>query len=488
MSLSHYTTLVVSAIALSITPPGVFGQDPIMIGDVQFSGAVRTRVESWGWFNPGAGAQNQYTFPGSILQLGISQSKANFDWQLQFAAPVLLGLPQNAIAPGAAGQLGMGASYYAANDRNNNAAMPFIKQGYIRWKFGSEEKQSLQLGRFLFLDGAETTPDDATLRSLQKDRIAQRLLGDFGFTDVGRSMDGAEYSDTRGNVNVTLLASRPTRGVFQTDGWGDLNIDIFYGALTVAFPGKSAGELRVFGLGYVDDRNNVLKTDNRTTAARKADGGRIEIATYGADYIRDVPTGAGSFDALLWGVLQNGSWGALGQRSYAWAAEGGWQPNVLRTVKPWLRGGVDYGSGDSNPNDSTHGSFFQILPTPRPYARMPFFNMMNMRDSFGELILRPGKKVTIRSDAHSLRLANTNDLWYSGGGAFQPWTFGYTGRPSNGQTGLATLFDISADYNINQHLTVGAYAARADGKLVAEAIYPRDKNAAFGYLEFSYRF
>ena len=54
--------------------------------------------------------------------------------------------------------------------------------------------------------------------------------------------------------------------------------------------------------------------------------------------------------------------------------------------------------------------------------------MMNNRDVFGELQLRPSKKITVRSDIHSLRLANRNDLWYSGGGAFQPWTFGYTGR------------------------------------------------------------
>jgi hypothetical protein len=486
--MSRHSTVVLFAIALSAVPSGLFGQDPIMLGDVQFSGSVRTRVESWDWFNPGSGAQNQYTFPGSILQFGISRSKKNFDWQLQFAAPVLPGLPQNAIAPGAAGQLGMGASYYAANDRNRSAAMAFVRQGYVRWKFGGEEKQSVRIGRFEFLDGAETTPADRTLLSLKKDRIAQRLLGNFGFTDVGRSMDGAEYSATRGNVNVTLLASRPTRGVFQTDGWGDLNVDVFYGVLTVAFPGKTAGELRAFGLGYVDDRNNVLKTDNRTAVARRADAGHIDLGTYGADYIRNVPTAAGSFDALLWGVVQNGSWGALRQRSYAWAAEGGWQPNVFRPVRPWLRGGVDYGSGDNNPNDSTQGTFFQILPTPRPYARMPFFNMMNMRDAFGELILQPGKRVTVRGDIHSLRLANANDLWYSGGGAFQPWTFGYTGRPSNGHTGLATLIDVSADYNIDRHFTVGVYAARAAGKLVAEGIYPKGRNAAFGYLEFGYRF
>jgi hypothetical protein len=131
-----------------------------------------------------------------------------------------------------------------------------------------------------------------------------------------------------------------------------------------------------------------------------------------------------------------------------------------------LRGGYDYGSGDSNPNDNTHGTFFQALPTPRIYARFPFFNMMNCRDVFGELILRPSKALTIRTDIHSLALANRNDLWYSGGGIYQPGTFGYIGRPSNGQAGLATLYDASADYNVNAHVSIGAYYGHVAGKLV----------------------
>jgi hypothetical protein len=57
------------------------------------------------------------------------------------------------------------------------------------------------------------------------------------------------------------------------------------------------------------------------------------------------------------------------------------------------------GSGDGNPNDNTHGTFFQVLPTPRPYARFPFFNMMNNEDTFGMLILRPHAKVTTSSES-----------------------------------------------------------------------------------------
>jgi len=460
---------------------------PLQIGDVAVSGSLRTRVESWDWF--GGSANNQYTYPDSILRISLSESRKTFDWQLEFALPFLLGLPNDAIAPGAQGQLGFGASYFAANSRNTNAAMLFVKQGYVRFNaLGGVAGQSLKLGRMEFSDGTEVTPKDATLAALKRDRISQRLIGNFGFSDVGRSLDGVQYVLNRSNLNFTLLAARPTRGVFQVDGWGELNANIFYGALTGQTSGKSvSGEWRVFGLGYSDYRDGVVKADNRPLAVRTADTGHINIGTYGGHYLQTVRSSAGTVDFLAWGAVQTGSWGSLAQRSSAFAVEAGWQPPVVRAVRPWLRGGYDYGSGDGNPNDNTHGTFFQVLPTPRVYARFPFFNMMNDRDVFGELILRPAKAFTIRTDVHSLALANRNDLWYSGGGMFQPWTFGYTGRPSNGQTGLATLYDASADYNVNAHVSVGLYYGYAAGKLVVQSIYPNGKNANFGYLECTFR-
>jgi hypothetical protein len=457
------------------------------VGGVKVSGSLRTRVESWDWF--AGNAHSSYTYPGSILRLNFAESKKKFDWQLEFALPFLLGLPDDAIAPGAQGQMGLGAAYFAANSRNTNAAMIFAKQGYVRFKeLGGVPGHSLKLGRMEFIDGTEATPKDPTLAALKRDRIAHRLIGNFGFSDVGRSFDGAQYALDRAHFNFTLLAARPTRGVFQVDGWGELNANVFYGALTGQIPGKRASaEWRVFGLGYSDYRDGVVKTDNRPLAVRTADGGHINIGTYGGHYLQTVRSSAGTIDLLFWGALQNGSWGRLPQRSSAFAAEAGWQPPLLSAVHPWLRGGFNYGSGDGNPNDTTHGTFFQILPTPRIYARFPSFNMMNNRDAFGELMLRPLKALNVRADVHSLALANRNDLWYSGGGMFQPWTFGYTGRPSNGQSGLATLYDVSADYNVNAHASIGVYYGRAVGKQIIQSIYPDGKNANFGYLELTFR-
>ena len=460
---------------------------PIVVGDLRISGSLRTRVESWDWFSRSAGSD--YTYPGSILRLSVGASRPAFDWQVEFALPVLLGLRDDAIAPGAQGQLGFGATYFAANGRNSNAAIPFVKQGFIRFnEMGGITGQSLKLGRMEFIDGTEAVSKDPTLAQLERDRIAHRLIGNFGFSHVGRSFDGVQYSLNRSRLNLTLLAARPTRGVFQVDGWGELKANVFYGALTGQAPGtRASAEWRLFGLGYSDYRDGVVKTDNRTLTARAADTGHINIGTYGGHYLQTLQSSHGTVDLLVWGALQNGSWGRLAQRSGALAIEAGWQPPVLRAVRPWVRGGFDYGSGDRNPNDGIHGTFFQILPTPRVYARFPFFNMMNNRDAFGELVLRPSKFVTIRADIHSLALANRNDLWYSGGGMYQPWTFGYTGRPSNGQSGLATLFDVSADYNVNAHAAIVGYYGHAGGKQVVESIYPNGKKTNFSYLELTFR-
>jgi hypothetical protein len=117
--------------------------------------------------------------------------------------------------------------------------------------------------------------------------------------------------------------------------------------------------------------------------------------------------------------------------------EAGWQLPVS-VLAPWISAGYSYGSGDGDPNNSRHSAFFQLLPTPRPCARFPFYNMMNNEDLYGTVNVRPMSKLALRSEVHILRLASASDLWYSGGGAFQPKTFGYTRRsPSNGNRGAA---------------------------------------------------
>ena len=456
---------------------------PLNIGSVTLNADLRTRIESWDWFKAGAG-DNTYTYSGSLFRLGFKQQIRGLDWQIELAAPVLLRLPENAVAPGAQGQLGLGATYFLSNDRKQDAGMVFVKQGFLRIKSG--DKHALRFGRFEYIDGTETTPQNETLAALKRDRISHRLIGNFGFSHVGRSLDGAQYVYNTPETNISFVAARPTRGVFQVDGWGELDVGLSMLSLTKQLTvKKSAAEWRVFAIQYHDWRN-VLKTDNRPLAVRSRDTGNVRVTSAGGNYIHAFAGSAGKFDVLFWGVLQTGTWGALDHRAGAAVVEAGYQPPVP-VLKPWLRAGYSYGSGDGDPNDGENNTFFQLMPTPRIYARMPFYNMMNNEDTFGEVTVRPHQKVSVRSAVHWLRLAEQNDLWYQGGGAFQPWTFGFAGRPSNGNRSLATVFDVGTEIQVNSKVGIGVYYADAESKSVTSSIYPNDKRAQFGYVELRFR-
>ncbi len=447
----------------------------------------RFRTEAWDWFEAATPAQNAYAFEHSLLRIGLGQKSERFEWFVEGAQDAIVNLPTNSILAGRPGQLGLGGAYFAANGTGQNNANGFVRQAFVAFALPADAK--LKLGRFTFLDGAEVTPKDKSLATLVNTRLTQRLIGDFGFSAVGRSYDGAQLTFNTHAGNFTLLGARPTRGVYQIDAMGELNIDLFYGAYTVPVNlAKSSGEFRLFSLGYVDERSSVLKTDNRGTALRSADHNHIRIGTYGANYVHIFRTqNHGAFDVLFWGALQNGSWGFLTQRAGSAVVEAGWQP-VIHTLNPWFRAGYSFGSGDKNPTDGTHGTFFQVLPTPRPYARFPFYNMMNNEDFFGSATFRLPHSFVVKSELHALRLANANDLWYSGGGAFQPHTFGYIGRATAGNRALANVWDVSMDVPLRYGFSFTTYYAHAWGKDLVQSIYPAGSNAQFGYVETNFHF
>jgi hypothetical protein len=457
-----------------------------MLGPLEVSVNWRTRAEGWYWFEGDTG-NSDYGLWDSQLRLGFGQNGEHFDWFVEGEQPSILGLPNNAVVAAPQGQLGLGGSYYAANNNHTNIANGFVKQAFVNFKhvgpFG------FKVGRFEYFDGLEVKPRDPLLATIIQTRISSRLISNFAFAAVQRTYDGVQFTANSGGNNFTFFGARPTQGVFQVKGMDELDVDIYYGAYTRSVnTQQSAGELRLFALGYIDHRTTVLKTDNRPASVRSGDLGKIEIATWGADYVHVFNTSdAGKFDFLVWGAIQNGSWGSLAQHAGAFVGEAGWQPAV-KVLKPWISAGYSYGSGDGNPSDSRHGTFFQVLTTPRQYARFPFYNMMNNEDWYGSVSLRPASKLALSSEVHALRLASASDLWYSGGGAFQPKTFGYTGRPSNTNRGLANVWDLSTDYQITPAFSTTLYYGHAWGKGVISSIYPKDPNGQLIFLETNFRF
>jgi hypothetical protein len=477
--------LLASAFALSQTPAAPAPKSPPS-GRLPFSISVydRTRVDASQWF--AAPPQDEtYGYVESLVRIGIAQHITHYDWQLEVSQPSVLDAPSYSVSPVTAqGQLGLGATYYASNGNNSYPVAASLKQGYLRYHFG-ERNNSVRAGRFEFMDGVETAPKNASLAWLQTNRIAQRLIGNFGFSNGQRSYDGADAHLVGVHWDLTAVAARADQGVFNMNGNPELNVDLQYLAFT-RNEFKQHLVWRVFGLGYHDGRTGLTKTDNRAVAVRAADHHNIRLGTYGGDVLTTLPVKQGQFDFLAWGAYQNGNWGLQGDSAGAAAVEGGFQfTKVVST--PWVRGGFFYGSGDGNPLDNKHNTFFQILPTPRVYARFPFYNLMDSKDQFVQIIDKPTRHVELRSDLHWLQLSSSNDLWYQGGGAFDNKVFGYTGRPNNGHSSFASIADVSADWQATSSLAVNLYYSHVWGKSVVGAIYPVNRNAQYGYIEMVYR-
>ena len=453
---------------------------------LQWSATLRSRAESWDWFD--TGDEGRYAFLGSFLRAALSQQLRGFGWRVELMAPLLLGLPDDAVLPGPQGQLGQGASYYAANDGARSPGDVFPREVYVR--LGTPPPQdghALRVGRFDFSDGVETMPGDATLARLKRERLGQRVLGPFGFTHVMRSYDGAQYSWTSRGRQLLAMGARPTTGVFDTDGWGWVDdVSLLYGAVTTPLRlGGEVGDARLFVAWYEDERG-VLKTDNRAAPAREVDAGPVRVTTIGGHVLQVFPTPSGPVDLLLWGALQTGRWGALDHAGSAPALELGIQPR-LGALAPWLRLGFFRGSGDGDPTDGDHDTYFPVLPTPRPYARFPFYNFSNTTEVFATAAVSPHPDATVRAGARRLRLSESADLWYVGGGAFEDETFGYAGRPSGGARGLSTVIDLSLAVAPAAWITLEAYGALALEDDVIRAIHPDAGAGRLAYLEVELR-
>ncbi len=453
----------------------------------------RMRGEFVDWFEPLAGkaapGAQRYDFFANQLRLGAKVNLPHVLFVAEMQDTRLVNLPGDATPPAVAqgGALGPGAVYFL-NTRSRDQGEPFLKQGnFTLQEIPGMPGVSFTGGRFEYADGGESIPTEPGLAWLKRERISQRLVGPFGYTHVTRSLDGARLVYDTAQINVTGFGSRPTQGGFEVSANPELDIWLAGLALTLKqIEGMAPLDARGFYLYYRDNRDDAPKVDNRPAPARSADRRDIAVHTWGGHAIARVDAGPGKADGLLWAAVQAGDWGKLDHVAWAYAIEAGYQLPDLPAA-PWLRLGYWRSSGDDNPGDTTHETFFQILPTARAYAQFPFFNLMNNEDLFAQCIAKPHERVTLRADYHWLRLTEPADLWYSGGGATNDTVFGFAGLPSSGRRELAHLVDVGLTVSLLQHLSAYAYYGRAFGQGVVQGLFG-GSDANYGYLETTLRF
>ena len=476
---SKYLSLIVFLLALVWAGRGLaytLQVDKPFKVNVNFREEVRS--ESW-WTFDKPGIDDSYTFVSSKMRFGLGVNTKLVDGFVQFHWTQFFNLPDDA-------GFGTGDLYYKTNkgpglwsDPDSSVGYGAISQAWIRLKCPQVEGLSLRGGRFVYNSGLEALPKNPTLKWLRKLRISQRLIGGFEWSRVGRSFDGLQLVYDQPLYNVTVTAVHPTPGGFYLrrddptyNGYDVHDVDILAVSATLKDSYIEGLDAQVFYYYYNDDRG--LAEDP-------------EIHNVGAHFLYTAEAGPGAFDFLFWGVYQWGTYEGLDHDAYGIAVEAGYKFKDL-PWQPWFRVGYWYGSGDDDPNDNDHETFFMMIPTLRIYAFTPFYNLMNTQYVFGQVILKPHKKVLVRSDLHYLQLTEEEDYWYLGSGITRPDQFGYVKKSSGNDDDLATMWDLSifikdlASYN-GVKLGLNLYYSHVWGNDVIEYNFTKDDDMDFFYVE-----
>lgn len=470
---------------VSLALPGPVGADqPAVARPAAASGSSAlsvvnwTRAEYWRFFEPPPGGGDPtYGDVANRLQIRLRRASRRYDLLVAFQYVQFGGLPTNASGPG---PLGVGALYFDHSGRRAS------RQLYLRYlAVGLKELApgvAVQIGRMGYTSGAEASSGEAKIEAVKRQRVDSRLLGEFEWSLYQRSFDGVRVDWDRPAWHATAAAFRPTQGGFE-DAAGVTIDDIAVVAATWSFcPDRPLPrtDWQLFAFRYDDRRRVTARPDNMGRTASRAD---VHITTVGTTLVGAYPQGAGEADVLVWLAAQTGSWYELAHRAYAVALEAGYQWTKARG-RPWVRAGWLRASGDEDPVDRRHGTFFQMLPTVRKYSLSATYSQMNLVDVFAQAWVTPHPRATARLDLHQVRLATAADRWYSGSGATQEEgaLFGYAGRPSRGASTLGTVTEGSVDVRLTRRWSVNGYLGVIRGGEVVRRTFA-GRWLVFAYLE-----
>jgi hypothetical protein len=371
----------------------------------------------------------------------------------------------------------------------------------VRQLFGEARLDSenwLRVGRQDLKNASAIGYKEGNWKYLKNKRLGQRLVGGVGWTHGERSYDGVSARMEQDGHVLHLYAAEPTTGVFEIDRGYKRQKHVIFGGLDWTVERGTwfeNTELGAFFIGYSDDR------DVPTTTPRFFD--EIEVYTFGFSSLGVHPVGPGNLDLILWGAMQLGRHVAslpigsstptgerkLDQLAGAAIAEVGYQlPDVCG--KPWLRAGVNFATGDSDPGDGNSNTFFNILPTNHLYyGYADALAFSNLIDLLVQLKLSPLPKLGLELAFHQFWLWTSDDFRYFGSGAFEKGSLGYGRSRSYGANDVGQELDFVVNYKVNKHLGLMAGVAHLFGGNVLghnPTLSDDDVNWAFFQVALSY--
>ena len=267
----------------------------------------------------------------------------------------------------------------------------------------------------------------------------ERLVGAFDWNNIGRNFDAAKITLQTEWVAADFFTSReviPQYGRFDTDNDHELFSGVYATMLKIP---KTILDL------YFFSRNASTQALTDVPSPQFPQPSARDVYTVGGR-VKSKAGEIGNWDYTVEGAYQFGNFldtraGApttrLTQDAFMAVALGGYTfPDWWG--KPRLGAEFDYGSGDDNPRDGTHGTFDNLFPTNHKfYGSMDFVSLQNIIDAGANLTLHPCPKVALTLMGNLLWLANTHDSFYAANGTARGGT----------ATTPGTGFGVNPTYN-----------------------------------------
>ncbi len=443
------------------------------LAELRIRTEVRLRNEFWSTFQKDIGGDNPYNFILARIRNKFDIAFGNLNFRLASQGVKALFLPRDA-------RFGSGKTYYEQNDKKNfpgDLHLVELNVGGKIWKL------DFSLGRIGIKDGADITYEkNEKFNSLKMWRVSERLIGELDWTNAGRKFDGGTLGYDLGFSKISIFGARALGGgVDFDDGYKWLDVYITGGSFTIKKDTLGGIELGAYNILYYD--------------TRKFDGKNKDIAiqTSGLRAVSIQELGPGELDFVLWGAYQFGKFIGLNQNAFALIGEVGYQFSEIM-LKPWLRIGIAYASGDANPQDQTHKTFFNLLPANHKwYGYMDKIAFSNLRNIYIQNIFTIDIFEFV-IDFHIFSLNSSSDSWYTGSGAFNNKTLGYSTtvtatRVSDiGSPDLGNEIDLTlvVRYSSKFWFDIG-YSRFFGGKIIKQE-FPKKSNADWFYTRLNFTF
>ena len=315
-----------------------------------------------------------------------------------------------------------------------------------------------------------------------------RLIGNFGWSNVGRSFDGLRFTYAPGPLRMDLWATvakqfGPNVGADPAFSPSNRDSQQFHGIYTAV---KAASFSIEPYLLYLRDTGNVNETDPVTGALVSP---VTAPAARGQDRLTaglrvDGKAASDSIDITAEAAYQTGSMEARGTTpksnisAYAYAVKAGYTLPVA--VKPRIGIEYDRASGDDDPSNDIFKTFENLFPTNHiHYGYMDYVGWRNMQDLRFSLGLKPTKTSGVNLDYHRFSLAEKADHWYAASGRIFRTT-----PAGNSETALGQEVDLVAYTMIKEKLRLEAGYGRFFPGDYVKVNFPTAKDPSnFVYLQ-----